>query len=111
MDDRTRALLIACGRDPDRPPSSAEWSAFLADMDAAGERLRASVDRMRASLTPSELAVLALRFPRGAREVATDAALASLVQKQTQSGQDSARIGEVANLPSSDGSDAGEPGQ
>ena len=63
-DAATRELLIACGIDPDHKPTPEEWAAFLADVDAASERLRASVERMRARLTPSERRVLALRWPR-----------------------------------------------
>ena len=46
---------------PDHKPTDEEWAAFLADAEADGQRLKASVRRMYDRLTPSERRVVDMR--------------------------------------------------
>jgi len=62
MDTPEQALMRACGIDPDRAPTKAEREAFLFELAQGCERLKASVARIRATLTPAERRVVDLRF-------------------------------------------------
>lgn len=54
--DRKAHLLEILGIKPGL--DDADWEAHMAELDAAGERLHAEVERLVAGLTPKERAVL-----------------------------------------------------